>query len=112
MLNSSTISILSKRHKDIFLDVASLWPATKTDAEKSLLKTRHYISILRNDKTSRENMEMVKYLNLLSRISSSFQKKMSIDVRTYYIHTCNNIKQWAQTRFKVAFELHKKLPNL
>ena len=36
---------------------------------------------------------------------------MSIDVRTYYIHTCYNIKQWAQIRFKVAFELHKKLPN-
>ena len=53
-----------------------------------------------------------KILICLSRLCSSFQKKMSIDVRTYYIHTCNNIKQWAQTRFKVAFELHKKLPNL
>ena len=53
-----------------------------------------------------------KILICLSRISSSFQKKCLIDVRTYYIHTCNNIKQWAQTHFKVAFKLHKKLPNL
>ena len=55
-----------------------------------------------------------KILICLSRISSSFQKKclLTSELRTYHIHTCNNIKQWAQTRFKVTFGLHKKLPNL
>ena len=49
-----------------FLEVARLWRAQlKTNAEKSLLKTKHYISFLRNDKTLKEQGKGQKYFNLL-----------------------------------------------